>query len=123
MKTTLKNFATAVLAIALSSVQLLANTTDVHINELTEADWKAIEENATLDAMLNIEEFPTVILQSNQVLTTKEWNAIEQETELESMLDIQELNNSAQIVTRVLSHSEWIEIEDQTELEAMLNFE
>ena len=123
MKTTLKNFATAALAIALSSAQLPANTTDVHTNQLTEADWKAIEDTTTLYAMLTIEEYPSVFLQINQVLTTKEWKAIEQQAELESMLDTDALNNSAQPVPKVLSPTEWKEIEEQTELDAMLDFE
>ena len=122
MKATLKKIATAVLAIALSSTQLLANTTDVHVNELTEADWKAIEDTAALDAMLTFEEFPAIFVQAIQVLTTKEWKAIEQQAELESMLDTEALNNSAQPVPKVLSHSEWKEIEDQAELDSMLDF-
>lgn len=60
MKTTIKNFATAVLAIALSGTQMFAHTTSADVNVLSENDWKAIEEHAQLDAMLEIDEIETL---------------------------------------------------------------
>ena len=69
MKTTIKTIATAFLAIVFSGSQMLANTTNAHIDALTENDWKSIEETAQLDAMLDIDEIVALKKVSVQNLT------------------------------------------------------
>ena len=120
MKATVQNITTTIVALALSTIQMFANTTDVNMVVLTDADWKVIEETATLDAMLNMEDLPTSYITHSRVLTTKEWKAIKQQVELETMLEIE--NNNETLVNE-LSEAEWKNIADEAELDAMLDFE
>lgn len=122
MNSAIKQLSTTMITLMISCSLLLANTTDVDLQVLTDNDWKKIEENAELDAMLDIMDLPTLNEAEFSVLTDQDWDAIKRDAELNSMLNLDGLPGENDVLYPTLTEAEWTQIKDEAVLNAMLDF-